>query len=148
MAYNDRKKDIFYRWKGGGRILDITQDEINVYLDEVKEAIRKSRYRIERNQNRQDNNNLFWDYVIDETMARDILLGLTALDFSERVQNEHRGFEHEILYVFGKDVELLERMGNSLRTVSLYIKFNKLDNCYVIVVSLHEQRYPINYYFK
>ena len=30
----------------------------------------------------------------------------------------------------------------------LYIKFNKLDHCYVIVVSLHEQNYPIKYYFK
>ncbi len=64
-------------------ILEITQDEINVYLDEVKEAIRKNRYRIERNQNRGDNNSLFLDYVINETMARDILMGLTATDFSE-----------------------------------------------------------------
>ena len=129
-------------------ILEITQDEINVYLDEVKEAIRKNRYRIERNQNRGDNNSLFLDYVINETMARDILMGLTATDFSERVQNEHIGFEHEFLYIFGEDVELLERMGDAVRTVSLYIKFNKLDNCYVIVVSMHEQRYPIRYYFR
>lgn len=128
--------------------MGITRDEINVYLDEVKDAIRKNRYRIERNRNREDNNNLFFDYVIDEIMARDILLGLTASDFSERVQNEHKGFEHEILYVFGKDVELLERMGDTARTVSLYIKFNKLDDCYVIVVSMHEQKYPIKYYFK
>lgn len=49
---------------------------------------------------------------------------------------------------FGKDVELLERMGNTKKTVSLYIKFNKTDNCYVIVVSLHEQKYPISYHFK
>lgn len=81
-------------------------------------------------------------------MAKDILMGLTATDFSERLQNEHEGYEDEMLYVFGKDVELLERMGNESKTVSLYIKFNKLDNCYVIVVSLHEQKYPIKYYFK
>ncbi len=126
----------------------ITQDEINVYLDEVKEAIRNNRYRIERNRNRVDNNNLFLDYVINEIVVRDILMGLTATDFSERVQNVHIGFEHEILYVFGKDVELLERMGDTVRTVSLYIKLNKLENCYVIVVSMHEQRYPIIYYFR
>ncbi len=128
--------------------MEITQDEVDVYLDEVKIAIQKNRYRIERNRNRQDNINLFLDYVIDETMVRDILLGLTVTDFSERVQNEHKGFEHETLYVFGKDVELLERIGNLMHTVSLYIKFNKLDNCYVIVVSIHEQKYPIKYYFK
>lgn len=128
--------------------MDVTQDEINVYLDEVKEAIRNNRYRIDRNSNRQDNINLFWDYVIDETMAKDILLGLTATDFSERVRNRKPGYENEVLYIFGKDVELLERIGNSIRTVPLYIKFNKTDTCYVIVVSMHEQKYPIKYYFK
>jgi len=128
--------------------LDITQNDIDIYLAEVKDAIRKNRYRIERNSRRQDNINLFLDYVIDENMTKDILLGLTATDFSEILQNEHKGYEHERLYVFGKDVEMLERIGNACRIVSLYIKFNKLENCYVIVVSLHEQKYPIKYYFK
>ena len=128
--------------------LDVTLNDIEVYLSEVKEAIRKNRYRLELNSRRQDNRDLFLTYVLDETMAKDILLGLTATDFSEILQNEHKGYEHELLYVFGKDVELLERMGNACRTVSLYIKFNKMDNCYVIIVSLHEQKYPINYYFK
>lgn len=128
--------------------LDVTLNDIEVYLSEVKEAIRKNRYRLELNSRRQDNRDLFLTYVLDETMAKDILLGLTATDFSEILQNEHKGYEHELLYVFGKDIELLERMGNACRTVSLYIKFNKMDNCYVIIVSLHEQKYPINYYFK
>ena len=128
--------------------MDITQNDIDIYLAEVKDAIRKNRYRIERNSRRQDNINLFIDYVIDENMAKDILLGLTTNDFSEILQNEHKGYEHERLYVFGKDVELLERTGDACRIVSLYIKFNKLENCYVIVVSLHEQKYPIKYYFK
>ena len=129
-------------------ILNITQNEIKVYLEEVKEAIQNNRYRIERNSRRQDNIDLFVNYVIDETIAKDILLGLEATDFSEILRNEHRGYEHELLYVFGKNVELLERMGNTSKTVSLYIKFNKMENCYMIVVSLHEQRYPIKYYFK
>lgn len=128
--------------------MDVTLNDIEVYLSEVKEAIRKNRYRLELNSRRQDNRDLFLTYVLDETMAKDILFGLTATDFSEILQNEHKGYEHELLYVFGKDVELLERMGNACRTVSLYIKFNKMDNCYVIIVSLHEQKYPINYYFK
>lgn len=128
--------------------MDVTRDDIDVYLTEVKEAIQKNRYRIELNSHRQDNRDLFFTYVIDETMAKDILLGLTVDDFSEILQNEHIGYEHELLYVFGKDVELLERMGNAKKIVSLYIKFNKIDSCYVIVVSLHEQKYPITYYFK
>ena len=129
-------------------ILYATLNDIDVYLTEIKSAIQKNRYRIELNSRRQDNRNLFLSYVIDETMAKDILLGLTATDFSEVLQNENKGYEHELLYVFGKDVELLERIGNASKTVSLYIKFNKTDDCYVIVVSLHEQKYPIKYYFK
>lgn len=62
-------------------ILNVTQNDIDVYLTEVKEAIQNNRYRIERNSRRQDNINLFLNYVIDEIMAKDILLGLTATDF-------------------------------------------------------------------
>lgn len=126
----------------------ITQNDIDIYLTEVKENICNNRFRIERNLHRQGNLDLFLDYIIDETIAKDILLGLTATDFSEVLQNEHNGYEHELLYVFGKDVTLLRRFQNSRETVSLYIKFNKLDNCYVIVVSFHKQKYLMKYYFK
>jgi hypothetical protein len=128
--------------------LKILQSDIEKYLSEVKDAVRGGRYRIEQNSHRQDNLDLFLNYVIDEAKAKEILLDLTALDFSEILQNEHRGFEHEKLYVFGKDVKLLERIGNSEKTVSLYIKFNKIEDCFVIVISFHEQKYPMQYYFK
>ena len=128
--------------------MDITQRDIAIYLTEVKEAIKNDRYKIERNYNRQDNIDLFLAYIIDEKKAKEILLSLTTIDFSEVLQNEHKGYEDELLYVFGKDVELLKRMGHGSKTISLYIKLNKLDNCYVIVVSFHEQKYPIKYYFK
>jgi hypothetical protein len=63
----------------------------------------------------------FLDYVIDETKAKEIILSLTVMDFSEILQNEHKGFEHEKLYVFGKDVTLLERNGTEEK--SAYILF-------------------------
>ncbi len=122
--------------------------DIERYLSEVKEAVEKDKYRIDRNSRRQDNINLFLDYVINEAKAKEIILSLSVMDFSEILQNEHKGFEHENLYVFGKDVTLLERNGTEERTVSLYIKFNKLENCFVIIISFHEQKYPIKYYFK
>ena len=53
-----------------------------------------------------------------------------------------------LLYTSGKDVILLERNGTKEKTVSLYIKFNKLDGCFVIVISFHEQKYPLTYYFR
>ena len=128
--------------------MNIDKKDIEQYLFEIKEAVGKDRYRISRNSKRKDNVNLFLDYVIDEARAKEIILSLTAKDFSEILQNEHRGFEHERLYVFGKDVTLLERSGNEEKTVSLYIKFNKLENCFVIVISYHKQKYPLTYYFK
>ena len=129
-------------------VLNIAKKDINRYLAEVKEEVENGRYRIVKNGRRQNNINLFLDYVIDEARAKEIILSLTAMDFSEILQNEHQGYEHEKLYVFGKDVILLERNGTDEKLVSLYIKFNKLENCFVVVISFHEQRYPIKYYFK
>ena len=129
-------------------MLKIYKKDIEQYLSEVKNAVAADNYRLDRNAKRQDNIQLFLDYVIDEAKAKKIILSLTAMDFSEILQNEHEGYEHEKLYVFGKDVTLLERNGTEEKEVSLYIKFNKLENCFVIVISFHEQKYPLTYYFK
>lgn len=140
------KKPITY--SAEDKILNIEKKDIEQYLSKVKESVEKDNYRLDRNARRQDNINLFLDYVINEAKAKEIILSLTAMDFSEILQNEHKGFEHEKLYVFGKDVTLLERNGTEEKTVFLYIKFNKLENCFVIVISFHEQKYPLTYYFR
>ncbi len=128
--------------------MNIDRNEIEQYLSDVKEAINNDRYRLDRNTNRQDNIDLFLNYVIDEAKAKEILLSLTAMDFSSVVQNEHEGYEHEKLYIFGKEVNLLERIGMKEKNVPMYIKFNKLENSYVIVISFHEQQYPLVYCFR
>lgn len=79
---------------------------------------------------------------------KEIILSLTATDFSEIRHNTHKGYEHELLYVFGKDVKLLRRFTSGEEQVSLYIKFNKLELRYVIVISFHKQKYPLKYKFK
>lgn len=140
------KKHIIYSVED--KVLSIDQKDIEQYLSEVKEAVEKDNYRLDRNARRQDNINLFLDYVIDEAKAKEIILSLTVMGFSGILQNEHKGYEHENLYVFGKNVTLLERNGMEEKTVSLYIKFNKLENCFVIVISFHEQKHPLTYYFK
>lgn len=128
--------------------MNIEKRDIELYLSQVKEAVKNNRYRLDRNSKRQDNIDLFFDYMIDEQKAKDIILELTAMDFSEILKNEHAGYEHERLYVFGKDVKLLERAGSKEKKVSLYIKFNKLENHFVIIISFHKQKYPFNYYFR
>ena len=128
--------------------MNIERESIEQYLLEVKESVKKDKYRLDHNSRRQDNIKLFLDYVIDEAKVKEVILDLNTQVFSTILQNEHKGFEHEKLYVFGKDIILLERNGTEEKTVSLYIKFNKLENCFVIVISFHEQKYPLTYYFK
>lgn len=132
----------------GGYVLDVTKEGVELYLKDVKNAIKAKKYRLERNSRRTDNNELFYNYVINSYKVEEIILSLTVMDFSGVLNNEHKGFEYELLYVFGKKVELLERFGNRKKSVELYIKFNKLSNNYLIIISFHEQRYPIIYYFK
>jgi len=134
--------------KGGGRDVNVTIEDVEMYLEDVKQAINAGRYRIAMNENRQDNQHLFVEYVISEKQRKQILLSLEAADFSEIKHNTHKGYEHELLYVFGKDVKLLNRFGSEEEQVSLYIKFNKLESLYVIVISFHKQKYPLNYKFR
>ncbi len=49
-----------------GERLNIDKKHIEQYLCQVKEAVGNDRYRLDRNARRQDNINLFLDYVIDE----------------------------------------------------------------------------------
>ncbi len=128
--------------------MTIERKDIERYLLDIKHAIENNRYRIDRNLRRKDNMDIFSEYVIDEEKAKKILLSLESTDFSEILQNKHKGFEHEELYVFGKDVTLLERYGTEEETISLYIKINKLENHYVIVISFHKQKHPLTYYFR
>lgn len=65
------------------KVLNIDQKHIEQYLSEVKEAVENSNYRLDRNARRQDNINLFLDYVIDEAKAKEIILSLTVMNFSE-----------------------------------------------------------------
>ena len=46
--------------------MDVTIADIEKYLEDVKEAISVGRYRVEMNENRQDNQDLVMDYIVDE----------------------------------------------------------------------------------
>lgn len=117
------------------KVLNIDKKDIEQYLSEVKKAVGKGSYRIDWNAKRQDNINLFLNYVIDEAKAKKIILSLTVMDFSDILKNEHKGFEHERLYVFGKDVILLEKWNKTKGSLSVY-KVQQVgelfcDSCFV-----------------
>ena len=145
--YNDdRKINKIHQSKEAIYFMD--KKEIENYLDQVKALIKRNKYIISLNDNRCANQNLFLDYIVTEAMAKDILLSLTVTDFSCIKQNHHQGYEHERLYVFGKNVTLVSRYDHSVENVGLYIKMNKIGNDLVIVISMHKQRFPLTYVFK
>ncbi len=125
--------------------MNVTKSDIEQYLSDVFAAVNAGRYQISPRQKNQD---IYMDYVFTEEDAKEVILSLTAYDFSDAVQNDHPQHPEEILYIFGKDINLMPRYGDSEEKVSLYIKFNKLTNQYVIVISFHKQEYSLTYKFK
>lgn len=125
--------------------MNITKSDVEQYLSDVVSAVNAGRYQIS---SRQKNQDIYMDYVFTEEDAKNVILSLTVDDFSDAVQNEHLQHREEILYIFGKDIKLIPRYGDAEERVSLYIKFNKLTDQYVIVISFHKQEYPLTYKFK
>lgn len=125
----------------------ITKEEVALYLAEVFAAVRAGSYQISP---RPKNQEIYEDYVFTEADAKQVILSLTAENFSDAVQNDQIQYKDEILYIFGKDVKLLPRYGKTVdeECISLYIKFNKISAGYVFVISLHKQEYPLDYKFK
>lgn len=126
----------------------IDESEINDYLGEAKKLILDGKFRIALNSNRLTNLSLFDEYLINEESVKSILLNSTVYDFCEKVQNKHANFNHEWLYVFGKEIDLIKRFEEKSEMVPLYIKFNKIEDKFLIVVSFHKQKYPLVYYFQ
>ena len=126
----------------------IDESEINDYLGEAKKLILDGKFRIALNSNRLTNLSLFDEYLINEESVKSILLNLTVYDFCEKVQNKHANFNHEWLYVFGKEIDLIKRFEEKSEMVLLYIKFNKIEDKFLIVVSYHKQKTPLVYYFQ
>ena len=125
--------------------MNVTKSDVEQYLSDVFAAVNVGRYQIS---SRQKNQDIYMGYVFTEEDAKKVILSLTVYDFSHAVQNDHPQHPEEILYIFGKDINLMPRYGDSEEKVSLYIKFNKLTNQYVIVISFHKQEYPLTYKFK
>ena len=67
--------------------MDITITDIEKYLEEVKAAINAGCYRIEMNDNRKDNQDLFLDYIISEEKRKQILDEIKAQEGVEKLMN-------------------------------------------------------------
>lgn len=125
--------------------MKVSREKVTEYLEDVKKAVKHGRYKISP---REKNEVLFDEYVFSEEQRKEIILDLRVEDFSKADYNDHPEHAEEILYIFGKEVQLLPKYGGDEETVELYIKFNKLANMYVIIISFHKQEYPLKYQFR
>ena len=144
MTLRDRVL-IKYHHEIQGEVVIITKESIEQYLIDVKKLIKEQKYIIEP---RDKNDDLYDQYVLPKDKSEQILLSLAVDDFSEIVKYKNKNGEYVPHYVFGKKVVLTPRYRTHEEEVSLYIKFNKKSNMFVVVVSFHEEEYPMVYYFK
>jgi len=77
-----------------------TLEKIDEILESIQGCVRRNRYIISRNTNRQENDRFFTDYNVTSVKQRSILMEMKATDFCHSLQNANVGFEHEVLFVF------------------------------------------------
>lgn len=123
-----------------------SQEDISRYLEDAKELFKNNKYMISYNGNRQENYQLIMDYVISEYDKKMILLSITSDNFVKRESNTKEKYHNEIMYVFGKNVDLMNRDTGELEQVQLYIKMCIIF-AFCTVVSFHKAKYPIHYAF-
>lgn len=70
--------------------MNLSIADIEEYLSIVRQAVREDRYEIERNENREENLKLSWQYILPEEEIKKIIYSLTPLDFSETVKNKKK----------------------------------------------------------
>jgi len=77
-----------------------TLEKVDEILESIQGCVRRNRYIISRNTNRQENDRFFTDYNVTSVKQRSILMEMKATDFCHSLQNTNVGFEHEVLFVF------------------------------------------------
>lgn len=120
------------------RILDYTKEDIEEYIDKVRELVHKGKYTIPLQANRNENKRFIERYSLNSKKRKQILESLTVYDFCYGTRNRNEGFEHEILYVFFKEYE--DTFPEGHKKIQIYIKMNLLEpnNNFVVVISFHE----------
>lgn len=127
-----------------------SKEKVTAILKKIQDCIRKGRYTIAKNSNRQENLDFIREYNLISKRQRQILLLIKPEDFCYTLQNKNIGFEHETLFVYCPKVRLFN-FDDEEKPVDLYIKFNIVENnagYLVIVVSFHERNKPIDYCFR
>jgi len=127
-----------------------TRAEIDAVLEKILDCVKRGRWIISQNQNRQENIDFINDYNLRSDKQRAILLGITTDDFCHSLQNTKPGFEYEVLYVFVPQVRLFNA-DDGQEIVDVYTKFNIIDTrsgSRTVVISFHKANKPFDYLFR
>jgi len=129
---------------------DYTKEQVITVLQTIQDCVRKNRFYISKNENRQENRDFITEYNLTNEKQKKILLQIVPEDFCHSLQNKKVGFEHEILYVFCPQIRLFNFEGQEEK-VDIYMKFNIIESNEenrVVVISFHKRNKPIDYLFK
>ncbi len=135
------------------KLTNFTVEDIEKYLEEMRNLIKDNRYNIEVNVKREENKDFIEDYNIDTKKEKEILLSLEYTDFCYAVNNTTNDprYSHEVLYIFNKNYKLYKIGEECGENLDIYIKTNKIDTKLgkrIIVISFHKRNKDIQYYFR
>lgn len=128
---------------------------IDEILNRVKICISSGLITYEMNgKEREKNENLFSKYVINPKQRNKILNELTVQNYCESILDRQKTdpqYEN-VLYVFGIEKELRERITGNEKIVPIYIKFQffKIDlgETSTLIISFHEAEKQLRYMYK
>lgn len=124
-----------------------TYEEIESVLNEIKSYIKEDKYQVSMNSKRKENREFNVKYNLNSKMRKEVLLGIKVEDFCYTLNNEHKNYEHEILYVFAPKIKFPE-MAVQSGEVTIYVKINLIKDECAVIISFHELNYPIKYLFR
>lgn len=128
----------------------IEKEHIQDYLAKVHACIQSDNFQIALDSKKRKENVEFKnEFRMSDQKFKELFMSLEADDFSHTLQNEHKAFKHEVLYVFRKDGKFVD-IDEEEQELTLYIKINLVEvhGVNAFFISCHRINYPLEYYFK
>jgi len=120
------------------------KEEVQELLDKMKMKLNKKNSFILSD--RDKNNSFCSEYSLSSKIIKKILKNLTIFDFAKVMDNCHKDYVDEKLYLFAPRLELVNSCGEK-ELVQIYLKINYICNT-IVIVSLHKCDYALKYAFK
>ena len=123
--------------------IDHTEEEIDIYLKQVKKCIKRGKFKVLNTDKRKENQEFIKKYRLNSKKLKEMLLAIDKEDFCYSADDyDNLG---ERLYIFAKEYEL-DYWGIK-NNVLVYIKIALKENEFVVVISFHEPQKRIKKLF-